>query len=171
MALLWFLDLLVYNRKSFKNLEPPRYMTTCVRDLNTKFSDDPTDPAQLITCRRRFLWCHMMPHFFAFLKDGKVFCCGQAQLCQVWSSRCKKGFQISKRIFMAGFKKVLVVITFSLLETRTKFSEWPRVFTWQHWLISLIWPQENISMKVKFRGISARLILQSIQILLMLTVL
>ena len=27
---------------------------------------------------------------------------------------------------MAGFKKVLVVITFSLLETRTKFSEWPQ---------------------------------------------
>ena len=59
-------------------------------------------------------------------EDGKVFSYGQALLCQVWR-KSKVGFQISKN-FTDRFKKDdLLAIPFSLLETRTQFSESSRV--------------------------------------------
>ena len=79
-------------------------------------------------------WHHLFMHFPR---------CGQAQLYQVWW-RFKEGFQISKRLFTDRFEKnLLLAIIFSLLETRTQFSEYPSILTWQHGLISLIWPQEQ----------------------------
>ena len=138
LNLLCLLDGLVCTIKSFKNVKLFSYMTTHIRRLNTKFFDLPTDLAQLIVFGFRQSidfgdfsakesFCLVIKWRHTFSQVSSFY---QAQLCQVWC-RSKKVLLTSKIIFIDRFPKA------------SQLSKCPRTPTWQHCLISVIWPQEK----------------------------
>ena len=146
LSLLWLLHPLVCTRMSFKNFEHPSYMS--------HVSDIPL-PNLLMIQLTRLNWLLVEKGFCDVIKWHHIFCISLSRTekfpvvarcsCARFGLDPKRGSRLPKEYSQQVSKKCPFSNSFFPFRNyRTQFSEWPRVFTWQHCLISLIWPQENI---------------------------
>ena len=142
----WTLD---FHQKVYPNCW--KAPVTWPHDFNTKFADDPTDPAQLIAHRvweSMDLWEFLGKYFFCDIIKWRhiIFHFSRTEIFPpVARDNCAKFGLVPNMVpdFQKNFhwkvsKNVLLAIPFSLSETRTLLSECPRVPRWQYYLISVI---------------------------------
>ena len=80
----------------------------------------------------------MLPHFFALLQEWGFLL--QPGTVALYLMQVYKGVLDFQENIYSFQKDVLLAIPFFLLETKTQFSKYPRVPTWQHCLISMVRP-------------------------------
>ena len=112
-------------------------------------------PNLLMIQLTRLNWLLVEKGFCDVIKWHHIFCISLSRTekfpvvarcsCARFGLDPKRGSRLPKEYSQQVSKKCPFSNSFFPFRNyRTQFSEWPRVFTWQHCLISLIWPQENI---------------------------